>query len=100
MAGGTTMVCALLTMSRPCGTSILKCDSVMTAGEGPQMDSRYSGPPSAGVMSVPKTSLATAISNSATPSNTIIATGSGFLAALSCTLSILPLLGAAGKVEA
>ena len=73
-AGATTMVSAARATSRPLGTCIAKPAAVITDGAGPQTDNRYSGRPSGPVMAVPKTSIATASSNSSTPSNTTIAT--------------------------
>jgi hypothetical protein len=88
MLGGTTIVSASRSLSRPAGTSIAKPASVMADAAGPQNDTSYSGRPATVAASVQNTSRAAPNSNSATPSNTTIATRIGRLAALSCTLSI------------
>ena len=83
--------------------------SVMTDGAGPQIEHRYSGPPDAVVMSVPKTSFAAASSNSVTPLTSqrsrrdaagAAAAAAAALAVLSCTLSIMPLSRRRGQVKA
>src|SRR4029077_6544644 len=99
--GSTTMVCAPASASSPCGTSTLIPPSVITDGAGPQTNSEYSGPPDAVVMIVPKTSFATASSNSVTLSQASAATRcGGGVAVLSCTLSIMPLSRRRGQGKA